>query len=85
MTAATFRKLALSFPETTEGQHFDVADFRVAGEIFAALGLQREGYGVLLLIPDQQAGMVADAPDIVSPVPGGWGTKRLHSGRANQS
>ncbi len=75
MTAAAFRKMALSFPETAEGKHFDVEDFRVGGKIFATLGLQKEGYGVLLLTPEQQAGMVADAPDIFSPVPGGWGRK----------
>jgi len=75
MTASAFRKMALSFPGASEGQHFDVPDFRVAGKIFATLGLQREGYGVLLLTPEQQAGMVADAPEIFSPVPGGWGRK----------
>jgi len=75
VTALAFRKMALSFPESSEGQHFDVPDFRVAGKIFATLGLQREGFGVLLLTPEQQAGMVADAPEIFSPVPGGWGRK----------
>ena len=75
MTAATFRKMALRFPETSEGKHFEVPDFRVAGKIFATLGFEGEGYGVLLLSPEQQAGMVADAPEIFSPVPGGWGRK----------
>ncbi|HYA98494.1 MAG TPA: MmcQ/YjbR family DNA-binding protein [Methylomirabilota bacterium] len=73
MTAAGFRRLALRLPEATEGSHFGNADFRVAGKIFATLALQREGYGVLLLTPEQQAGMVEDAPEIFSPVPGGWG------------
>ena len=73
MTAAGFRRLALRLPEATEGSHFGNADFRVAGKIFATLALQREGYGVLLLTPKQQAGMVEDAPEIFSPVPGGWG------------
>jgi hypothetical protein len=49
------------------------ADFRVGGKIFATLGLEKEGYGVLALTPEQQAGMVKDAPEIFSPVPGGWG------------
>jgi hypothetical protein len=75
MTAAGFRKIALSLPEAVEGSHFGNADFRVGGKIFATLSLQSEGYGVLLLGPEQQAGMVEDAPEIFSPVPGGWGKK----------
>ena len=31
--------------------------------------------GVLLLSPEEQAGMVEDAPEVFSPVPGGWGRK----------
>src|SRR5438876_1888388 len=62
-------------PETAEGSHFNVPDFRVAGKIFATLGYEKEGFGVLLLTPDQQAGMVGDAPELFSPVPGGWGRK----------
>lgn len=73
MTAARFRKIALSMPEAVEGSHFNNPDFRVDGKIFATLGLEKQGFGVLLLSPEQQAGMVEDAPDIFSPVPGGWG------------
>jgi hypothetical protein len=75
MTAEGFRKLALKLPGTAEGSHFNHPDFRAAGKIFATLGLLKDGFGVLLLTPEQQAGMVADAPDIFSPVPGGWGLK----------
>src|SRR5436305_82504 len=81
MTAADFRRIALSMRDATEGSHFGSADFRVGGRIFATLSLESQGYGVLLLTPEQQAGMVADAPEIFSPVPGGWGRKgstRLH-------
>jgi hypothetical protein len=59
--------------DTAEGSHFGNPDFRVGGRIFATLSLEREGYGVLLLNPEQQAGMVEDEPDVFSPVPGGWG------------
>lgn len=62
-------------PEAVEGSHFGNADFRVEGKIFATLALASEGYGVLLLTPEQQVGMVEDAPEIFSPVPGGWGRK----------
>lgn len=73
MTPDDFRRLALSLPGATEGAHMGHADFRVGGRIFATLSAQEQGYGVLLLSPDEQAGMVADAPGIFSPVPGGWG------------
>jgi hypothetical protein len=75
MTAAGFRRIALSLPEAVEGSHFGQADFRVGGKIFATLSLESEGYGVLILTPEQQAGMVEDEPKIFSPVPGGWGRK----------
>ena len=73
VTPNDFRRIALSLPEAVEGSHFGVADFRVGKRIFATLAFEAEGYGVLLLTPDQQAGMVEDAPEIFSPVHGGWG------------
>ena len=75
MTATDFRRLALSLPDTAEGSHFDVEDFRVGGRIFATLAYQKTGCGVLLLTPEQQAGMIEDAPEIFSPVPNKWGEK----------
>ena len=73
MTAAGFRKLALKMPGATEGTHHGVADFRVENKIFATLAYEKDGSGVLLLTPEQQEGMVADAPEIFSPVPNAWG------------
>jgi hypothetical protein len=73
MTGADFRRIALSLEGAAEGSHFGNADFRVGGKIFATLSLESQGYGVLLLTPEQQAGMVEDAPEVFSPVPGGWG------------
>jgi hypothetical protein len=75
VTSAGFRKAALALPDATEGSHFGQADFRVGGKIFATLALEKEGFGVLGLTPEEQAGMVADAPEIFSPVPGGWGRR----------
>jgi hypothetical protein len=75
LNGANFRRIALALPEATEGSHFGQADFRVGGKIFATLALESKGYGVLLLSPEQQAGMVEDEPEIFSPVPGGWGRK----------
>jgi hypothetical protein len=73
VTAADFRRIALALPEAVEASHFGQPDFRVGGKIFATLALESEGYGVLLLTPEQQAGMVEDEPEIFSPVPKGWG------------
>jgi len=75
LTATDFRRLALSLPEVVEGSHFGQPDFRVGEKIFATLALECEGYGVLLLTPEQQAGMVEDQPEIFSPVPGGGGER----------
>lgn len=75
MTAADFRRIALGLPDTAEGSHFDVEDFRVGGKIFATLAYQRDGCGVLLLTPEQQAGMIEDAPEIFLPAPNKWGQK----------
>lgn len=73
MTAADFRRFALSLPEATESAHHGHPDFRVCGKIFATLAYEKEGFGVLLLSPDEQQGMVADAPEVFSPVNGAWG------------
>lgn len=49
------------------------ADFRVGGRIFATLASQKQGYGNLMLTPEQQAAFVEEMPDIFLPIPGGWG------------
>ena len=49
------------------------ADFRVGGRIFATLASERQGYGNLMLTPEQQAAFVEESPDIFLPVAGGWG------------
>ena len=48
-----FRALALTFPEAVESSHFDTADFRVRGNIFATLR-RADGRAVLKLSPDEQ-------------------------------
>ena len=73
MTAADFRRIALSFPGAEESSHMGAADFRVGGRIFATLASIKLGYGNLMLTPEIQAGFLADAPDIFLPVKGGWG------------
>jgi len=73
MTAADFRRIALSFEGAEEGSHMGAVDFRVGGHIFATLASVKKGFGNLMLTPEIQAEFVADAPDVFLPVAGGWG------------
>ena len=73
MTAADFRRIALSMEGAEEGSHMGAADFRVGGRIFATLAAVKQGYGNLMLLPEQQAMFVAEAPDVFVPIAGGWG------------
>ena len=72
-SAADFRRIALSFPGAEESSHFGAADFRVGGRIFATLAAEKQGFGNLMLTPEQQRDFVQELPDIFLPVPGGWG------------
>ena len=49
------------------------ADFRVGGRIFATLASQKQGYGNLMLAPEQQAEFVKELPKVFLPIAGGWG------------
>ncbi len=73
MTPDDFRRIALSLEGAEEGSHMGSPDFRVGGRIFATLAAQAQGYGNLMLTPDQQAMFVAEASEVFIPVAGGWG------------
>jgi len=73
MTAADFRRVALSLEGAEQGSHMGSVDFRVGGRIFATLAHVKQGYGNLMLTPEAQAEFVAEAPDVFLPVAGGWG------------
>jgi hypothetical protein len=73
MNAKDFRRIALSLEGAEEGSHFDQPDFRVGGRIFATLAAEKQGYGNLMLTPEQQAAFVEDLPELFVPVHGGWG------------
>lgn len=73
MTAADFRRIALSLEGAQEGSHMGARDFRVGGHIFATLASQKQAFGNLMLSPDQQATFVAEMPELFQPIPGGWG------------
>jgi hypothetical protein len=80
VTAADFRRIALSFDGAEEGSHMGAVDFRVGGRIFrvggrifATLASVKKGFGNLMLTPEMQAEFVAEAPEVFVPVAGGWG------------
>jgi hypothetical protein len=73
MTATDFRRIALSLEGVEEYSHAGLPAFRVGGRKFASLASQAEGYGNLMLTPEEQAAFVEEAPEIFLPIPGGWG------------
>src|SRR5271154_4538581 len=73
MTPADCRRMALSFPETSESAHMSHPDFRVRGKVFATLNYPDKQWGMVKLTPEQQEEFVADYPTIFVPVKGGWG------------
>jgi hypothetical protein len=73
MTPNDFRRIALSLEGAEEGSHMGAADFRVGGHIFATLASQKQGYGNLMLTPEQQSAFVEELPEIFLPIHGGWG------------
>jgi hypothetical protein len=73
MNAKDFRRIALSLEGAEEGSHMGQADFRVGGRIFATLASEKQGYGNLMLTPEQQAAFVGELAEVFLPIPGGWG------------
>lgn len=73
MDAKDFRRIALSMEGAEEGSHMGAVDFRVDGRIFSTLAHEKQGYGNLMLTPEQQAAFIADLPEMFLPVHGGWG------------
>jgi hypothetical protein len=73
MDAEDFRRIALSLPGAEESSHMGAPDFRVGGRIFATLTSQSQGYGNLMLTPEQQAAFVEELPEVFEPIAGAWG------------
>ncbi|HEX4067382.1 MAG TPA: MmcQ/YjbR family DNA-binding protein [Acidobacteriaceae bacterium] len=73
MTAAEFRKIALSLPGAEEKAHMNHPDFRAGGKIFATLAYPDARRGMVKLFPDQQEAFVTRDPEMFQPVKGGWG------------
>jgi hypothetical protein len=73
MTPSDFRRIALTLEGAEEGSHMGAVDFRVGGRIFATLAHAKQGYGNLMLTPEEQAAFLEELPEVFVPVPGGWG------------
>lgn len=68
----TFRKLALSFPETTEEPHFEKTSFRVKKKIFATYDIQNKMACIKLSEIDQDTFASIDRA-VIFPVNNKWG------------
>jgi hypothetical protein len=73
MSSEKFRQLALSLSGAEEKSHFGKPDFRVRDKIFA--GFNDQGSAYVKLLPEQQDMLVSAEPDLIRPIPGGWGKK----------
>lgn len=71
VSASQFRRIALALDGVTEAPHFDRAAFKVA-RIFATLAADGRSFN-LKLEPEEQEFKCMTAPDVFTPVPGGWG------------
>lgn len=72
MTGDAFRTLALSLEGVEEHAHMGHPDFRVNGRIFASLQAD-ERRATVMITPDEQAALLAQAPDVFVPAAGAWG------------
>ena len=73
MTADKFRKVALEISTSVEQSHMNHPDFRVAGKIFASLGVPDENWGMVKLTPEQQRAFIKKAPKVFKQCSGAWG------------
>jgi hypothetical protein len=73
MTADEFRKMALEIPAFVERSHMNHPDFRVAGKIFASLGVPDKSWGMVKLTREQQRAFIEKAPEMFKPCSGDWG------------
>jgi len=73
MTIDHFRRMALEIPTAGEQSHMNHPDFRIAGRIFASLGVPGENWGMIKLTPEQQRASIEKAPEVFKPSSGAWG------------
>jgi len=73
MDAEAFRRLALHLPGSAESAHMSHPDFRIGKKLFATLDYPEPGWAMVKLTIAQREMLMASAPDVFSPVKGGWG------------
>jgi hypothetical protein len=73
MTVQEFRKIALNIPGAVERSHMNHPDFRLAGKIFASVGVPDKDHGMIKFRPAQQREFIKKAPGIFKPSSGAWG------------
>ena|SRR5437870_10724939 len=73
MTIDQFRRMVLEIPTAVEQSHMNHPDFRIAGRIFASVGVPDENWGMVKLMPEQQRASVEKAPEVFKPSSGAWG------------
>jgi hypothetical protein len=72
MTAADFRRIALSLTGAVEGAHMGHPDFRANARVFASL--KADGSAGMVKLPvDEQTRFVRDHPAAFAPENGAWG------------
>jgi len=64
MTVDEFRKMALEIPAAVERSRMHQADFRVAGKIFASLGVPDKSWGMVKVTLEQQREFIRNAPKV---------------------
>ncbi|HEY3638344.1 MAG TPA: MmcQ/YjbR family DNA-binding protein [Rhizomicrobium sp.] len=72
VTPARARELALSLDLASEAPHFDRLAFRTPRKTFATLSQANRDLN-LMFNPDLRDFYCEQAPEVFSPVPGGWG------------
>ena len=65
--------MALEIPTAVERSHMNHPDFRVAGKIFASLGVPDKNWGMVKLMPEQQRRFIEQVPEVFKPCSGAWG------------
>ena len=65
--------MALEIPTAVELSHMNHPDFRVAGKIFASLGVPDKNWGMVKLTPEQQRAFIRKALKVFKPCSGAWG------------
>lgn len=73
MTPTQFRRIVLGLDDVVEASHMSHPDFRAAnGRVFASL-TEDEKRATAALTPEQQADLIARAPETFIPAAGAWG------------